>query len=300
MSQYHLLEQSILNRAVKSRMHLTHKLRQQLKFDFRIAFSRQEFYIVITIAIVLALAGFTEQCILHFGHLSFQVYSANHTSMIFTGSIGMLIIYGLLPFLAAMAYADCYYVEYTQCISQLTLSRSDKGIFLTAKFVIVAIGGLVISVLPFLINQLFCLIAFPITSAAHYSNWPSNSDVLFLATRTMLFPKLYLGTPYLANLIHILIAGLYGLLCAISTFSISLFFRRNRLIVLGLVSVVFFIGSYLVEMLGIGFVTISRYVEADNSVRGLKIEYLITVASVLLFANLSAVLVKISVFKDEI
>ena len=127
MSQFRLPEQLILNKAVKSRMHLMQKLRQQLAFDLRIACLRQEFHIAVTIAIVFALAGFAEQCILHFGHMSFQIYSANHTSMIFTGSIGMLIIYGLLPFLAAMAYADCYYIENTHSITQLTLSRSDRG-----------------------------------------------------------------------------------------------------------------------------------------------------------------------------
>lgn len=264
-------------------------------------FKRKEFYFTVLIGLFLGLFDFAEKCVDSYGKDSYKVFSANHQAMIFVGGIaGVLTALFLLPFISSICYSDSYYIEYKNSISKYTIVRLKRSYYFWSKAFVVSISGFFIAILPFLFNQLLCFIAFPIHSSAHYSNWPSYSDVLMYSTKTMLYPIVYLNNPYLVNFIHIFFAGIYGFTTALSSYSISLFINKNRLVANSLIPVIFLCAFFILEILGIGYFALSRYIIADGGFKEILPEYFYYEIIVIIALNLCLISYKSNLIKDEI
>jgi hypothetical protein len=235
-----------------------------------------------------------------FGRLDFKIYSADAQSLIFHSVTGDALIFVILAFLASMAYSDETFVQDSQGISRYILFRSQRCALILARTVIVAVSGFIVSTLPFLFNSMLCLIAFPLASTAHDSNQASNSDVLQYATRTMLFPSLHLHHPYLSLMLHIALAGVFGVVVAISSHTLSLYFQKNRLVAIGAVPVLFVSSTFILDTLGLGRYELPRYISAAGGYKGIRVEYFAWIVALLLCINIILITIKLLLRQNEL
>lgn len=200
--------------------------------EYRQLISRNEFKLCISACIALASLNFLLGLPPAQSVFSFELPSAAQKAMIYNSGIGQAIIVCLLPLLCSMSYADSYTVEKESGYRMAVQIRAGRARYFWGKAVVVATGSFVIAMLPFLLDQLFCLLAYPLASADNAFHLSAYEHSMYDEIVNAHFPDLHMNAPYLNNLAHILLNGLYGGVLGFLTFAISLHTKRGRIVVL--------------------------------------------------------------------
>lgn len=103
--------------------------------------------------------------------------SAFQASMIYGGSVGEIFSFVLLNALVVLPYVDSYYNEKFWRIQSCILTRQNRMQYLWEKAVVIIISAFLIVLIPYMLNQLYCLIAYPIeqTKTFLYGNIYDNN-----------------------------------------------------------------------------------------------------------------------------
>lgn|GEM_PF-1726100 len=164
----------------------------------------------------------------------------------FLGMIGLLFI----PFVAALGYGASYYDGLKTGTVKSILSRTaQKEYFVSGAFV-TFIGAFFVILIPYVFEQIILLIlcaGAPLQNAASTSpildNWGYMQDM-----PEFLWP-LQMNHPILFNLLCCLNPAMVGGAFAVLSFSISLFWHKNRFLVLTLPGILLWLlVDYLIGM----------------------------------------------------
>ena len=159
----------------------------------------------------------------------------------------------IFPFLGALTYADSYYDQLRSGVIQEILSRSTRSAYYTSAALVVFLGAAVLTVVPYLFEQLLLLILCAGSapqnaagSSALQDNWAYITDV------PTVFWGLQANHPYVFNVLESLLNALYIGAFSALTYAISLYVHINRFLVLTLPTILLWIGlEYLFSMLGL-------------------------------------------------
>lgn len=223
---------------------------QLIKYEFKKLFSRTEFYVILLVSVGLAILGLFEPMAAYQNYGINKMPSAFHTAMIYQGKIGDTILLCLIPLLASFSHADTYFIENKNSMLAVNLTRTTYFKYIVSKLIVVSFTALIFSILPFLINQCFCIIAFP-----------GYFDTAFLASvyesteslgKMELLPRIAAASPLVNNTIHIAFVGLFGLAYGIMTLALTLFIKKNRVVAVCSTTVIsflmfFILGSFRLE-----------------------------------------------------
>lgn len=195
--------------------------------EFKIAFDRIETKIAITLGLVLAFL-----CMLDSIRSTDPLFpfSAFQSAMAYNGKVAELFSAILLPIVAVLPYTDSFYCEKKYGVYLFCLTRIGRIKYFFFKAIVVFTISFLIILIPYLFNQMYCMIAFPfehvrdIVSGTIYDNtWLPE----LIITPS---PELLLNHPVIRNLQHILFACFYGSSIGLLGFSLSLFINKNRVI----------------------------------------------------------------------
>ena len=261
---------------------------------------RKELYVAILICAIIAVAAFVEEAVSMLQMDYGSRYSSIQTAMISGNSaIGQMVIICLIPILASIPFADTYNLEKKAGMICLHITRETAKSYLYSKFAVNAIVGFLIAILPFALNQILCLIAFPgITNAVDNTgiyNMPFDWN---MAQDYVLFPDIAMNFPLTNNILHILMMGFWGMALSTLSFTIGLFGRINRLIVLVFTTVLWLLMVLLFAKSDTIYLLPAYYLFAAPMVKGLTFQMFCIYIVILIFFNVVVTAVYALLKKD--
>ena len=204
---------------------------QVLSIEFKKMFSRRELYFLFMLSVLLAGISFCEW-IEMYAYADVSIIPSAYRMTLVNGlsGVGRVVRFFLIPLFASFAYADCYYRESRNGTIALNITRMGRGKYYLSQATVSAIGGFLVVLFLFFINQLFCLLGFPAKEAEPFWTRSVYETSFFDDIERVAFPWLYMNAPLLNNLTFMLLAGVWGAASALMTYAISLYVRRNYLL----------------------------------------------------------------------
>ena len=203
-------------------------------FQLKLVFKKKSFLISLLAATFLSVLSFVLSCIKFFGAELNEIPSAEKVFIWSSGQdvISVVLIY-LFPVLCVLPFADSYITEKDSNMLPVLLPRFGTKRFLFEKLLAVAVSAFTVVAVPLLLNYVLSVTAFP-TEVNTYSTLSADQSWFFSTRRInmLLFPKLYIGHPYLTNLSSILLTGLFCALMSAFVCELSVFFSRSRVLIL--------------------------------------------------------------------
>lgn len=201
-----------------------------MRIEFRKLFNRLEFYILFTIGLILAFLSLVDKTMANPFSSFANAPSAFQAAMIYGGSFSEFFSVIFLPVLAVLPYVDQYYSEKYWGVLACEITRQSRTEFFLKKATVVWITSVVSIFAIYVLNQIYCLIAYPVTQTRTYLTGSIydqylNTEILHTPT-----PGLYMNSPFLLNIAHIFFACFYGGAVALSGFALSLYICINKAI----------------------------------------------------------------------
>ena len=185
---------------------------------------------------------FVQSCLMFWGH---DVGALPSAATIWVGN-GWRSNAGLMTFvtsyllfpLSAALFADCLYEDRSRGAAYLIASRTSLWGYLLSGALCSLVIAFVMTLLALLLSQAVALMAFPATASpdAYYVMYDlaATSDLGFSLLEGQPFSGLLFSNRYLYNLLYCVYDAAFAGAMALASYALSLFVRRNRLVVLGL------------------------------------------------------------------
>lgn len=205
------------------------------KAYLNLLFKRKEFIFSFLFMTIISLGLFLYNCFVLYGADVGNVLSAdklfigrNYSNPIY------LLLQFILPLIIVLPFSDIAAYEKAANISPILLTRAGAKKYFHSQLLVSGISSWFVVFIPFMLNFILCLIAFPLQSInttlaiveGIYNNY-YGADL-----DKILFPKMFSINPYLYNFVILLLLCFYCSLCAMLVYVISYFYKGNRIFLL--------------------------------------------------------------------
>ncbi|SFP80702.1 hypothetical protein [Caldicoprobacter faecalis] len=263
-----------------------------LKTEFAKLLKRREFNIVLTIEVVLISILFILTSITYYKGYTSELPSAyqmwigyRNGNFSFVGDIYYL-FFLTLP--ASIAFADTYLGDKKERVLNFIVSRCNKSSYILSKGIVTFFSGFIVIFLPLLLNQLLCMVAFPLYTVSEVNGGNPAYDRYYL-TR-LYFQGLHTISPYLHNLWFMFLDGVFGGVVAIFSYAISFFRKVNRYTVVVLPTVLYFTQNFVFALLGNANYCLTYYLYPTTGVKGLDYMVFMCIMAVLLMTSIFVII----------
>lgn len=255
---------------------------QAFKTDWRRIHSRYEFQVALLVGALFALAGIAEtnQTNGLFATLN-TLRPPNVASLLGYSQVGD-VLFAILPLLATLPCAWYYHFDVENHLLSISLSRLGRSSYFLGRVITISFTAFLVSVFPYALNLLFSLLAYPFPA---YGLNPNNvydfSAFYFTRIRnSILFPSLFLNKPVEHALLLILLIGIYGVLMALLSYSITLYFRKNMAVTMLLTTVLAFSVILFLNIFGLTAWVLPLHLSTDllfvsGNIKIVMLEYLL-------------------------
>lgn len=217
----------------------------QLKLDLQKRETKVAFGIMMAMA-VISFAFSIDAAFLHGGDVSGMMpayaYGMMHMSIFQT--VGLIYVI-LAPLAAGIPFSGGLGENGTLGYGSILLERCSKGRLIAARAGSAFVVGAMTVALPAVLNLIWCVIAFPLNSVCNPIGASSSMPVVDYFLSKVYLTNLYCAHPYLYSFLGLAAVALYGGVCALATFALSLRIDKHRLFL----SAVPFLLILLVSML---------------------------------------------------
>lgn len=224
----------------------------------------KSFLISMMFALMYCITEFIINAVMYFGEDINAVWSSAYLSACADFTIYPFEIFkSIYPLIVVLPFACSYINEKSRNLLPAVFCRVSKKEYYYSKLVAVFISGVIVIFIPFIINYILNLIAFPLNSNIDFSGAPEISSHMFLTyIDEMMFGKLFLINPNIYILFYIFVASFFGGLIATAVFQFSFFFNRYSIII----TCSAFIVQGIITILNIGDVSfdITNYIFAGQ------------------------------------
>lgn len=227
-------------------------MKRMLLLEFRNCLSRNEFKFIFTFLILFSVGGFLIACSAYYGLGVINTRSAFEMSLL--RGIGIRDLLGiecaLLPLFASIIYSDSYYSDYQTGVYNSMLTRTNTWPYLWAKAIVAFVITFFAFSIPLLLNQIFCLVAFPIQGFDNNFALPPYDIGIQNYTSGFMFDLLRIQSPLLYNLLYMFLISLAASLFALFTYGAFFVFKKNRFATIAGVFVLYLVANVAVSALG--------------------------------------------------
>lgn len=143
------------------------------------------------------------------------------------------------PFLLVLPFATSYVDDYKSQLLPAYLSRCSRSHYYISKVVVCFIGTAIVFAIPFLINLILCNAFCPHNNHTVYGEYLQGNYYRTLLGTNLLyqvdypeipFLRVYLYSPFVYNLLCIMLFSAFSGLLAAAVMSISFLLRKSRLL----------------------------------------------------------------------
>lgn len=207
---------------------------------------KKEFLIALFVLLTFSLTSFLRNCFYQYGADISYVLSADK---LFIGTsygndMEIFLIY-LLPFFIVMPFADSYINDKQEYVLPAIISRIGGKKYYYTKLFWVFMSAFFVVCIPFLINYLLCLIAFPLKSEnySYYALSANQSPYYSFYLSKTLFQVLFVKNPYIYNLFYLVCLSLFCSLSAVICYQFSYFWNKSKVF---FICIPFLINNFLI------------------------------------------------------
>lgn len=211
-------------------------MKKGLKFQFTSLLTSRNFNLMMVLSIVFAIAP-TLFYGIKFHNADINTIPAAYSFFIGSGYVEMFnkIYYVLMPLIVVIPFADTYYTERENHTIYAILSKCTLRQYYFSKLICVFSSGVMIIMIPLLINFLLNTAVFPVHSTVEYLNgFGQIQNQLYTVYPEEFLPiffyHLFCTNQYLYELAYLLIASFFGGLLATIAFQISFFYKGNKIL----------------------------------------------------------------------
>lgn len=222
-------------------------------------FKRKEFNFSFLFMTIISLGLFLYNCFVQFGADIGVVLSADK---LFIGRNDENPIYILLqfilPLIIVLPFSDIAAYEKATNISPILLTRAGAKKYFRSQLLVSGISSWFVVFVPFMLNFILCLIAFPLQSINTSTAIVEGiySDYYGVHLDKILFPEIFSINPYLYNFVILLLLCFYCSLCAMLVYITSYFLKGNRILLLFLA---FIVNNFLIIITDMTGLSISPF-----------------------------------------
>lgn len=213
---------------------------------------RKEFKIVFMILFFLSIGSYVIDCYEFFGQELSYVRSAYESCIIqsvqsyFVLTTELL----LLPLIATMVYSDSYYLDCKRGVYKSIITRIDKRRYIIAKAIAIFTTVFAVFFIPLAVNQFLCLIAFPTEGFDNNQSLPPYDIGFQNYHQENRFDFLRIQAPFLYNLLHMAIIGLFASLFALLAYALYFIYKKSRLSVIGGIFITYLLQEVVLSFIG--------------------------------------------------
>lgn len=211
-------------------------MKKSLKFQFKSLFSSRNFNAIMILSVVFAVVP-TIVYGLKFHNADINTVPAAYSFFLGSGYVDIFnrIYYVLMPLIVVIPFADSYYTDRENNTIYAILSKSTLKQYYYSKLICVFVSGVIIILIPLMINYLLNFAVFPRESTVEYLNgFGQIQNQLYTAYPDEFLPiffyHLFCTNQYLYELVYLLISSAFGGLFAVIAFQISFVYKGNKLL----------------------------------------------------------------------
>ncbi|MDR3595875.1 hypothetical protein [Clostridium sp.] len=239
---------------------------KMLIFEFKNCIKKKSCKVIFSFLFFISISGYLVTCYEFYGdHLTF-IRSAHEVCIIqgvysrFLKNIEVL----LLPLICCIIYSDSYYIEYKSGVYKSILTRTDRKNYIVSKAIVIFTIVFISFFLTLFLNQVLCLIAFPTEGFDNNYALPAYDIGFQNFAQGKLFDLIRLQHPFLYNSLFIVIISIFASVFALLGYSISLVYKKNRLLAVGIVYIAYIVSEVCLPLIGMEDFAISNYLSASS------------------------------------
>lgn len=227
-----------------------------LKLQIRRALQSKTLPYALLALIAFVTVCFVQSCLMFWGHDRGEIPSAA-TQWVGNGLrsnarlISFLVSYLLFPLTSAI-FATCLFEDKKSHAAYMLAARSSMSDYLCSGAICSFGMAFVATFAVLLLSQALALLAFPsaVAADAYFGALgqlvTSQDEFALLATQSL--PNLLFSNRYLYNLVYCLYDAFYAGAMALATYAASIYFKGNRMLLLGLPTVIFLAASAVMPL----------------------------------------------------
>jgi hypothetical protein len=198
--------------------------------DIKLMLRQKSTYIVLILGTVIAFWGVISTINFDLDENFQHMYNAYQAALVYGENDWRMLYILLIPVASALSYADSYFTEKESGVVNYVILRSkSKFKYFFSKYFVVLITSFLLTVFPFLLNQLLCLYFFTTDITTNGGSF-SPYQVFFFDDHIYGIPYSYFfgQHPLLTNMMYIGLTGLYGSTIGLISYTITLFHQNKR------------------------------------------------------------------------
>jgi hypothetical protein len=202
----------------------------------------------------------------------------------------------VLPFIVSLTYSYCYYDDNKNGILKILIPITGRKNYYLSNALTIFLSGFFIAFLPLLLEQLVLFIFCPINTPFMISRLPIADDYISGIGKTSYnLESLRLNYPYLFNLLYCIIPSVTGGLMALLSYSVSLFTRKSRFLILTAPAIMWIVIPFLITNTGMHSINLNFFIQPQDTFFDW-----IWLTVILMVINTAAICSKLLFLKDEI
>lgn len=202
------------------------------KAYFHLLLKRKEFIFSFLFMLTISLGLFLYDCFLQYGADVGEFLSADKLYIGRSCDNPLYLILELiLPLVIVLPFSDMALYEKNANMHPVIFARGKQRSYFLSQLFISGISAWLVIFIPFFVNFILCLIAFPLHSVnntvygtfaidnGYYGTWLKNEP----------FQGLFAVNVYFHSLFYLLLLSLFSALCAMVVYCLSYFLRGNKI-----------------------------------------------------------------------
>lgn len=276
---------------------------QSVAFQFKKMIKRKDFYFAFLFSLIFLFATTILDLARLYGsdvitlssawmYFGFSSFTLTPYSMMI-----QLFMMLLLPFIASLTYSYCYFDDYNYGVSKTLFARVSRNQYYFSSALVTFLGAFFVVFIPLLLRELVFVIAVPLNSPVITPGYPVD-DLIF--RNVNFFKDLCFNHPYTYFFIYCLIPAFVSGLIGVLSFAISLFYKKNRFLVLTIPGIFYIVFCFVCSLTGNTGAAPNYLIFPSLGLTGIELTPLIVEIVILLMIDLTAIGIKMRFQKDEL
>lgn len=246
-------------------------MKQIIYVEFNNCIKSVKYKMVFIVLYLLCLYPFLINCYKYYGNNLSSIRSASEMSLNM-GTYSIVIkdvLVLLLPLLASILYSDSFITDYTSGTYKNIITRVDKKKYMLAKVFVTFFVVFLTFFSVFAINEILTAIAFPINGYDNNFSLPAYDKGYYNYNNKWFLDLIRIQSPYLYNLIFILIQSIMASLFAVCSLVLSFIIKEQKLKVLFSILIIYTLSDIILSLFKLQQFSIKSYLYSMNKGEGI-------------------------------